>query len=327
MAPPVLHVFASIKGGVGKSTLAVTCARLLAARGRPCVVIDMDFTGTSLADGLDLRPPLLDEHLTPPSDQERGVSVWLSAEETAYRRTLRRDARHGGAGRFLPYLNDLMTRHVPQEEAYPIERFFWRGDDDGVRYLPSSPLRADVEVAADWLIDSDGSYIQHIAWMLDRVQRAVPDLRDVVVDLPPGTVGFSHEVLALASTLDLRRSLPEGYPPWEPSRDAWEVHASLVTSEDRNDYRPALDYVAYRAAALPSLRALFNRGERSLQELRKMTKAHFSEAGALGIEDRVRRIPNDPYALARIFRDPARRDLAPATRDDVERALGIGDVA
>ncbi len=323
MPPPTLHVFASVKGGVGKSTLAVTCARLLAARGRPSVVLDMDFTGTSLADGLDLRPPLLDEGLAPPTDPAEGAPEWLSTEETALRRSHRRDAQHAGAGRYLPYLNDLMTRHVPQEDTYPIERFLWRCDDDNVRYMPSSPFRADVEVAADWLHGDEGGYIHHVAWILDRLLRALPDLRDVVIDLPPGTVGFSHEVLALASTLDLRRPLPHGYPPWDSPQDAWAVNVFLVTSEDRNDHRPALDYTVHRAAALPSLRVLFNRGELSMQELRKITKKHFFEAGALGIEDRVRRVPNDPYTLGRIFRDPGRRDLAPAPRNALERALGL----
>ena len=38
-----LHIFASAKGGVGKSTLAVTCAKLIAAgRARLPVVIDAD---------------------------------------------------------------------------------------------------------------------------------------------------------------------------------------------------------------------------------------------------------------------------------------------
>lgn len=323
MPSPTLHVFASVKGGVGKSTLAVTCARLLAARGRPAAVLDMDFTGTSLADGLGLRAPQLHEDLSPATSPAAPSSAWLSAEDTDSRRRLRRDAQREGAGRYLPYLNDLMTHHVPQEPAYPIEHFLWRSDDDAVRYLPSSPLRADVEVAADWLRDDGGDYVHHVAWMIDHMLRAMPDLRDIVIDLPPGTVGFSHEVLALASALDLRKPLPEGYPPWDGTTGPWTVRAFLVTSEDRNDYRPALDYVAHRAAALPSLRAVFNRAERSLHDLRELAKAHFSEAGALGIEGRVRRVQNDPYALGRMFREAGRRDLEPTMRDATERALDL----
>src|SRR5262245_46570481 len=43
-----LHAFSSIKGGVGKSTLAVVAANLLARRGRRCLVVDVDLIGTSL---------------------------------------------------------------------------------------------------------------------------------------------------------------------------------------------------------------------------------------------------------------------------------------
>jgi Mrp family chromosome partitioning ATPase len=44
-----LHVFCSAKGGVGKSTLAVAAAKLLADRGRTCVLVDADLTGTPSA--------------------------------------------------------------------------------------------------------------------------------------------------------------------------------------------------------------------------------------------------------------------------------------
>ncbi len=62
-----LHVFASAKGGVGKSTLAVACAKLLAATpGCLPIVVDADMTGTSLADGLrGLPPPFLNDALRP----------------------------------------------------------------------------------------------------------------------------------------------------------------------------------------------------------------------------------------------------------------------
>ena len=55
-----LYAFCSAKGGVGKSTLALTCARLLGEpKERGCLLIDADLTGTSLADGLDLRAPVV----------------------------------------------------------------------------------------------------------------------------------------------------------------------------------------------------------------------------------------------------------------------------
>ena len=51
--------FHSVKGGVGKSTLSTRCALAL-ARKRPerrVYLVDLDLTGTSLADGLPLRAP------------------------------------------------------------------------------------------------------------------------------------------------------------------------------------------------------------------------------------------------------------------------------
>ena len=57
--PLRIHAFCSVKGGVGKSTLAVACATRLARQGREVVLIDADLTGSSLADGLTLEAPLV----------------------------------------------------------------------------------------------------------------------------------------------------------------------------------------------------------------------------------------------------------------------------
>lgn len=324
MRPPTLHVFASVKGGVGKSTLAVTCARLLAARGRPCVVLDMDFTGTSLADGLDLCAPAVDGNPGVRIDQGGPPEGrLLSVDETRRRRDRRRDDDREGVQRYLPYLNDLMTLFDPIAPDYPIDWFLWRSEpDDGVLYMPSSPLRVDVSVARNWLhYEEKGAYIQHVAWMIDRLLRLHTEVRDVVIDLPPGTTGFSRDIFALASTLDLRKPAVEGYPDW--SGTAWGVRAFLVTSEDRNDYRPALDYLAQIAGTLPSLVVLFNRADQSMERLRALVKEHFRDAGDFGFETKARRLPNDPYALGRIFREPGVRDLQGATGREVEEALAL----
>ena len=98
-----------------------------------------------------------------------------------------------------------------------------------------------------------------------------------------------------------------------------------MTTEDRNDHLPTFDYLAQQAAALPSLHPLFNRTDRPLEDLRRLAKDHFASAGALGIDARVRRVPNDPYSLARIFREPGTRDLDPARRQAIETALGLED--
>jgi MinD-like ATPase involved in chromosome partitioning or flagellar assembly len=56
-----VHAFASAKGGVGKSSLAVGCARIVAEQSGVPVLIDADVTGSSLADGLALVAPRLVE--------------------------------------------------------------------------------------------------------------------------------------------------------------------------------------------------------------------------------------------------------------------------
>lgn len=57
MKLPHVYAFYSVKGGVGKSALAVAAALGFAQRGRPVAVIDADFMGTSLAEGLSLEGP------------------------------------------------------------------------------------------------------------------------------------------------------------------------------------------------------------------------------------------------------------------------------
>src|SRR4051812_15961136 len=132
-----LHVFASAKGGVGKSTLAVTCAKLLAeGRDRLSIVVDADMTGTSLADGLHLLAPdtmLLSDGTVararpgPPRGEalprpapapmllsEGTVDIeaapsgrFLSREEVKRPRRLRRDSRNK-RGLPPPFLNDAL---------------------------------------------------------------------------------------------------------------------------------------------------------------------------------------------------------------------------
>jgi Mrp family chromosome partitioning ATPase len=51
------HAFASVKGGVGKSALAIFAAKFLALQNRKPLLVDCDMTGTSFADGLRLCAP------------------------------------------------------------------------------------------------------------------------------------------------------------------------------------------------------------------------------------------------------------------------------
>src|SRR5690242_19661433 len=52
-------VLASIKGGTGKSTMAVNIAAALALAGRKVAILDADLNAPSILPMLGLRPPLL----------------------------------------------------------------------------------------------------------------------------------------------------------------------------------------------------------------------------------------------------------------------------
>lgn len=327
MREVTLHVFASVKGGVGKSTLAVTSARLLAAAGRPAAVIDLDLTGTSLADGLPLCAPAVDGRTGVRIDLGDAPSgVLLTLEETRARRNRRRDERAGGVGRYLPYVNDLMTLFDPSTERYPVDWFAWRHEhDDGVMYLPSSPHRYDVRVVREWMLhEAPAAFVQHVAWLIDHLLRTYPDLRDVVIDLPPGTLGFSHEVLSLTATIDRGEALPELYPRWTDTL-RWTTRPFLVTTEDRNDLFAAVDYLTEQAPLLRSFRAIVNRRVESAESTRKVVRDHLPKG--LGVEDRLDFVDRDADALGAIFRVAGVRDVGGALRDQLARVFKIEEGA
>ena len=111
-----LHVFASAKGGVGKSSLAVACAKLIAqGRDRLPVVIDADMTGTSLADGMRLLAPDATLRSDGTIDIEAGpTGRFLPLDEVKRRRRLRRDSRDK-RGLPPPFLNDALRPFLEEK--------------------------------------------------------------------------------------------------------------------------------------------------------------------------------------------------------------------
>ena len=100
-----IHAFVSAKGGVGKSTLATSCALLNHAKGRHVAVFDLDLTGSSLGDGLPLQAPDLSCGTSGELDlRTNAPGLLLSRQETERRWRERRAA--GSDARWLPYLND-----------------------------------------------------------------------------------------------------------------------------------------------------------------------------------------------------------------------------
>lgn len=306
-----LHVFCSVKGGVGKSTLSVLAAKLLAAKGRVPVLVDTDMLGTSLADGLKLCAPKVkatDGFLdleAPPTNQ------WYSLTETRELRTTRKlwlDERgdQGDAGPPVPpaYLNDALHYPVPDpSRECAVAALLWRHqEDDGVWYLPSSPLLGDAMLAAPYGVNANGEYrfIRRLTWVLDGLLSDRPRLTDVVLDLPPGTWGFSHEVLMLLGQIAGRVPLPEGYPVW--SGIEWLLNPFIVTSRDRNDRLVAIDYFMEARRRLPRLIPLCNRLSVAPRALRDEIKDDLpAPLKGLGIEELVRLVPELSASAGRVF--------------------------
>ncbi len=314
-----LHVFCSAKGGVGKSTLAVACAKLIAATpGRVCVLVDADFTGTSLADGLDLRAPKT--HIRSDGGVDLDVPPkegFYDVAETRRQRAERRDTKWPSGRRPPPpgYLNDVLihpTKEPPTideiAKEIPLATVFWRHErKDGVFYLPSSPLPRDVEIALGWLYNEKPfSWLARMSWMFDAMTEPdqVSGLTDIVVDCPPGLFGFAHEMVVLASFLSQPKPLPIGYPKWHETKKLSTAVAYLVTSQDRNDLRVAAEYFAKHRHKLPTLVPLLNRRTEDSATLQDVVR---DQVGDIGAAEALTFVSEMAGSLGKVF---VSRDLA-----------------
>lgn len=302
-----LHTFSSVKGGVGKSTLAITCAKLLAASKRVPVLIDCDLTGTSFADGLRLEAPdlalndgaldLTTAKLTP---------SYFTVDETRQRRAERRNK--GSEGRALPppYFNDVLKAVDVTNEPVQVSAALWRHERaDGVAYLPSSSIQRDVAESLHWYDKRDPfDWAQCAFWAIEDLVSQREDLTDVVLDLPPGTWGFSHEAVVFASMIDRGQPFPEGFPEWHNSPSRWRANPFLVTSADGNDLLPALEYVGRNQREnIPSLRPLANRVTEGIDVVRARARNLLGPTfAAVGLEKKLEPVP-EVRVLGRIFKE------------------------
>jgi len=278
-----LHVFCSVKGGVGKSTLAVACAKLLADAGRVPVLIDADLTGTSLADGLRLCAPEVETRKDRSANLAAPTGRLLSHTETVSARRARDRIPWEETPPPPVYLNDLLIHGHAQalvdEELTaecPVKPLLWRHElDDGVGYLPSSPLRTDVSIALSWLYrDERFTWIRRMTWLLDGMRQEKFGLTDVVLDLPPGVFGFSLEVMALMAQLAKDHvALPPGFPStWGDG--GWIGRPYLVTTQDRNDLLVAVDYFVQNRREVPTLKLLVNKRTEGFEAIREAVREH-----------------------------------------------------
>jgi len=304
-----LHTFCSVKGGVGKSTLATVCAKLLARAGRVPVLVDCDITGTSLADGLRLCAPEVVKHEDGAIDLDAPpTGELLSIDATRSRRARRRDALRRDGDKWKdrplppPYFNDPLNHVFLTKRPARVDALLWKHErDDGVLYLPSSSTHDDVVQSMEWFYGEPFEWARCFAWTLDGLAQQLPALTDVVVDLPPGIWGFSHEMLVIVSTLLLGNPMPDDYPPWHAGPIRWVPNPFLIMSRDPNDILPALEYVALQRSKVPTLKPLVNRDTEGRNAIREMAKSRIGPVlEATGLDETLESV-GEMSALARLF--------------------------
>lgn len=256
------YSFHSVKGGVGKSTLSVLTALGLAQRGdRRVTLIDMDLTGTSLADVLPLESPACETAPDGTLSLLRSPTGFHSREDTRRLMEERDDVAREAlqqnlearAARCVPFLNDYLLFATPdwdEQQDMPIESVLWRmrgfSPENSLRVLPSSALPVDLERIIPVVFDENhsGFLESRLEYLLDAL---VPEQGEavVVVDTPPTIPGLSRSVLSLALRLSAEGgarkvplSLQGGMPPrLKDASVTWT--AFLVGSLDRQDLRAA----------------------------------------------------------------------------------------
>lgn len=323
-----LHCFFSAKGGVGKTTLAVACAQVLPERGLT-LVLDADFTGTSLADGFDLCAPQVALRSDGTMDLAApSTGAFLSLAET---RGLRRQRQRQNWRSQTddpppppPYLNDLFAFRPAegQQGDCRVDGLLWRHDRGGVvRYLPSSSINHDIDLALSWLHgELFEAWVQRFAWLLQTLVRELPMLTDVVVDLPPGLFGFARGAVSLLSALASAEALPPGFPgPELYGLATFQVRPFLVVSQDRQDVVSAVEAQARMVTKLPGIVMLFNRVTEGPERVRAMVHEALSpgEAAAAAL------IPPPAYRMVHFVGDH-RRTLG---RLFIDGALQLDDDA
>lgn len=321
-----LHAFCSVKGGVGKSTLAVTGASWLAQQGRTVVLLDADLTGNSLADGLSLSAPVVALRQDGTMDLLAApTGRYLSPKETESLRDKRQWQKRGDSlSAPPPFLNDALTfRGNDTSQDCRLDAMFWRHSEHvGLLVLPSSPLRYDVAVAVGWLYRKEQhEWMRRLSWVLYTLAEQLPAATDVVIDLPPGLFGFGHAVLLLLALLSDPAPLPEGYPSFAEIGVNIKANPFLVTTPDRNALVVSLEHYLRLRPQLASLELLVNRAYEGMSAVLDELKARFGpHLTALEISSNLRSV-DENQTLNRLFRrgglDPA------AAMDSLARTLRL----
>lgn len=225
----------SVKGGVGKSSIAYLLARRYAERGDQTLLVDMDLTGTSLADVLPLRAPV-------GCDLNRAPTAWRSVSESRRSVEEERASQDGWGPAFVPFLNDYLL--ATGQDVHPMA-VVWESDVPGLLVAPSSALPRDLVAILPVIYDEPnaGFLESRIEWFLDQVI-ARTEIRHVVFDSPPTIPGLSRALLSLAMRLPNRVHLAPSEsldsPPRLFAEDTTVRWAPLLlVSPDHQDLRAA----------------------------------------------------------------------------------------
>lgn len=302
MNGPEIYAFVSVKGGVGKTTLAAAAAAGFAAEGRTVAIVDLDFMGTSFADAFALRSPDLWEggalrRFGPPGPL-------LSRAETLERR---RDLWDPELPVRLPFLNDVIFRRPTK---FSSEVIAWRDDTTDIRWFPTSPGLPHAREAARWiLVEGEGRFARGLVRVLKALFRLVGD-GVVVLDLPPGLSG----VVTLLD--DVVKRQIGAYVRY--------VYA-LVSTEDRNDlFRSVDDFRSLWLEQGVPARWILNRHTRDLASSQRRLRDFLGPVLRAGrIEQQLRGMPYDPEGLGNLVNQD-RFGVAPETSRRLVRILREG---
>ena len=305
-----IHAFCSSKGGVGKSTLAVASAYALANEGSNPVVIDLDLTGSSLADGRELEAPNFHLDENGRFDVTSIPSGRLDAQATRRRRAIRAKHHSGSPYISLPYSNDALLARAETR----VQHWLWIDARlPGVRFLPASSIRADVERSTRMLVEMPGpEWCGALLLTLRELVGGDATVTDIVLDLPPGTWGFAHAALAAI------RALQQAGQESNEDTIRWLANPILVSSSDTNALVPSLEYVAaHRGRQEPDVLVVVNRSDESPEVVRIRVREKLGAILApLGLDELLVFV-DERKALRELFR--GRSPIA----GDVSDLLGV----
>lgn len=280
MSSPDVYAFYSVKGGAGKTALAIAAALGFAQRQRPVAVLDLDLMGTSVGDGLALRAPDLvrDDGSLAWTGQRRGT---LDRAETVARR-----ARHSAARPTLPYLDSLVLD--PSIDFDPAAVAWQHPDQPAIRWYPSSPRLSDsTRAARRLLVDQDvAGLTQRIAELSLGIAASLGPRPVLLIDLPPGLYGLPKLVSDAFATSDAVTS----FVP------------VLVTTPDRNDLLRSIDVFLELSRTLYEMRWLLNRNLRAASDVREEVRAALpTQWRASRVEDQLEAVGWSGEGLGQLF--------------------------